>query len=310
MGIFLWIGVFILSLAVLVKGSDWFIEAAEDIGLALGIPSFIIGVTIVAMGTSLPELAASIAGVLSGESEIVVGNAVGSNIANIALVLGITALVGEKVAFKVDLMVTDIPLLVCSAFLLWFFLMPDADGIARIDLFEAILLLIGLVIFLAYSFSTDGEEEKPVRTKINIKTYGLLLLGGFAVYLGATYTVKAIIEISGVLGVSSGAIALSAVAVGTSLPEIVVSVAATRRGNPEIAIGNILGSNIFNTFAVVGIPALIGELQIPAIITDFSLPMMIALTLLFFFIMISRTVSRWEGLMLLLFYIYFVVRLF
>ena len=310
MDMFLWIGLFILSLAVLVKGSDWFIEAAEDIGLALGIPSFIIGVTIVAMGTSLPELAASIAGVLSGESEIVVANAVGSNIANIALVLGITALVGKKVAFKVDLMVTDIPLLVCSAFLLWFFLMPDADGIARIDTFEAILLLTGLVIFLAYSFSSDGEEEKTIRTKINLKTYGLLLIGGFAVYLGATYTVKAIIQISGELGISSGAIALSAVAVGTSLPEIVVSVAATRRGNPEIAIGNILGSNIFNTFAVVGIPALIGELKIPAIITDFSLPMMIALTLLFFFIMISRTVSRWEGLMLLLFYIYFVVRLF
>ena len=208
MDIFLWIGLFVLSLAVLVKGSDWFIEAAEDIGLALGIPSFIIGVTIVAMGTSLPELAASIAGVLSGESEIVVGNAVGSNIANIALVLGITALVGKKMAFKVDLMVTDIPLLVCSAFLLWFFLMPDPDGIARIDTFEAILLLTGLVIFLAYSFSSDGEEEKPERTKINAKTYGLLAIGGFAVYLGATYTVKAIIEISGTMGISSGAIAL------------------------------------------------------------------------------------------------------
>ena len=310
MDIFLWIGLFILSLAVLVKGSDWFIEAAEDIGLALGIPSFIIGVTIVAMGTSLPELAASIAGVLSGESEIVIGNAVGSNIANIALVLGITALVGKKMAFKVDLMVTDIPLLVCSAFLLWFFLLPDADGIARIDTFEAILLLTGLVIFLAYSFSSDGDEEKAEKTKINLKSYGLLAIGGVAVFLGATYTVKAIIAISGEMGISSGAIALSAVAVGTSLPEIVVSVAATRRGKPEIAIGNILGSNIFNTFAVVGIPALIGDLKVPAIITDFSLPMMIALSLLFFFIMISKTVSRWEGLMLLLFYIYFVVRLF
>ena len=310
MDILLWVGLFVLSLAILVKGSDWFIEAAEDIGLALGIPSFIIGVTIVAMGTSLPELAASIAGVLSGESEIVIGNAVGSNIANIALVLGITALVGKKMAFKVDLMVTDIPLLVCSAFLLWFFLLPDADGIARIDTFEAILLLIGLVIFLAYSFSSNGDEEKSARTKISARTYGLLLIGGIAVFLGATYTVKAIIEISGFFGISSGAIALSAVAVGTSLPEIVVSISATRRGKPEIAIGNILGSNIFNTFAVVGIPALIGELKIPAIITDFSLPMMIALTLLFFFIMISKTVSRWEGLMLLLFYIYFIVRLF
>lgn len=310
MGTLLWIVVFVVSLGVLVKGSDWFIEAAEKIGLALGIPSFIIGVTIVAMGTSLPELASSIAAVLSGESEIVAGNAIGSNIANIALVLGITALMGKKMSFDVNLMEADIPLLICSAFLLWFFLLPDADGIARVDTLEAIMLLAGLVIFLAYSFSgNDGKDENRDK-KITLKTYGLLLLGGVAVFLGANYTVEAIMQLSTIFGIASGAIALSVVALGTSLPEIVVSVAATRRGKPEIAIGNILGSNIFNTFAVIGIPALIGDLKILPIITDFSMPMMIALTLLFFFMMISKTVSRWEGLMLLLFYIYFVVRLF
>jgi len=313
----LWGGVFIVSLAVLVKGSDWFIGAAEKVGIALGIPSFIIGVTIVAVGTSLPELASSIVAVLEGNSEIVAGNAVGSNIANIALVLGITAVIGKKVHFKVNLMEADIPLLVCSAFLLWFILLPDANGVATVDLFEAGLLLAGLLIFISYSFSGSGEEgeEKPVKTKIAPKVFLVLLLSGIMVYLGATYTIKSIIAVSEMFAIKSEAIALSVVALGTSLPEIVVSVTAMQRGKPEIAIGNILGSNVFNTFAVMGIPAVIAEsmgesLKVPAIITDFSMPMMIALTLLFFFLMISKSVSRWEGLMLLLFYVYFIVKLF
>ena len=119
----LWVGILIVSIAALVKGSDWFVGAAEKVGIALGIPSFIIGVTIVAVGTSLPELASSIISVFSGNSEIVASNAVGSNIANIALVLGITAIIGKRVSFNVNLMEADIPLLVCSAFccgLFWF----------------------------------------------------------------------------------------------------------------------------------------------------------------------------------------------
>ncbi len=316
MGALLWIGVFIVSLAVLVKGSDWFIGAAEKVGLALGIPSFIIGVTIVAVGTSLPELASSIVAVFEGNSEIVAGNAIGSNIANIALVLGITAVIGKKVYFNVNLMEADIPFLVCSAFMLWFVLAPDADGTSTVDLFESGLLLAGLLIFISYSFSgKDDGEEKPVRTKIAPKVYAMLLLTGIMVYFGATYTIKSIIALSEILNIKSEAIALSVVALGTSLPEIVVSVSAMRRGKPEIAIGNILGSNIFNTFAVMGIPAAIADsmgesLKIPAVITDFSMPMMIAMTLLFFFLMISKSISRWEGLMLLLFYVYFIVKLF
>jgi cation:H+ antiporter len=316
MDILFWVAILVVSLAVLVKGSDWFVDAAEKVGLALGIPPFIIGVTIVAMGTSLPELASSIVAVFSGQSEIVAGNAIGSNIANIALVLGITAVIGKRVKFGVNLMEADVPLLICSAFLLWFILVPDADGIARVDIFESILLLAGMVIFIAYSFSSDGEEDKDVeKTKIPLKVYGTLLLAGFLVYLGANYTVESIIALSDMLGIKSEAIALSVVALGTSLPEIVVSVTAMKRGKPDIAIGNILGSNIFNTFAVVGIPGLIAQIRgegllIPAVITDFSMPVMIAMTLLFFFLMLSKSVSRWEWMMLLIFYIFFVVKLF
>ena len=198
-------------------------------------------------------------------------------------------------------------------------MVPDADGISRLNLFEAILLLAGLVIFVGYSFSGNGnEEEEPIKkTKISPRTYGMLLLAGVLVYFGAKYTVDSIMAISELFNIGSEAITLSVVALGTSLPEIVVSVSAMRRGKPEIAIGNILGSNVFNTFAVMGIPGVValyvGEgqgLKIPSLIMDFSMPMMIAMTLLFFFMMISKTVSRWEGLMLLIFYLYFVITLF
>ncbi len=311
----MWSGIFIISLAGLVKGSDWFIGAAEKIGIALGIPSFIIGVTIVAVGTSLPELASSIVAVFSGDSSIVTGNAVGSNIANIALVLGLTAIIGKRVSFNVNLMEADIPFLICSAFLLWFILAPNSTGVSDVSIFEASLLIAGLIIFIGYSFSGNDEDEKPIKQKIEPMTYLTLLASGVLVYFGATYTIEAIIKISEMFDIKSEAIALSVVALGTSLPEIVVSVTAMRRGKPEIAIGNILGSNIFNTFAVVGIPGIIAQsrgegLIVPEIITDFSMPMMIAMTLLFFFMMISKTVSRWEGLMLLIFYVYFIVELF
>lgn len=313
----LWGGIFIVSLGVLVKGSDWFIDAAEAIGVALGIPSFIIGVTIVAIGTSLPELASSIVAVYSGETQIVIGNAIGSNIANIALVLGLTAVIGNRVRFEVNLMQADIPLLITSAFLLYFFITPDASGISSISMFEAILLIVSLVVFIGYTFSSDEDSDEPKapQQKIAIKTYGLLLLGGVMVYFGASYTIEAVIKISAMFNINSGAIAVSIVALGTSLPEIVVSITAMRNGKPDIAIGNILGSNVFNTFAVVGIPGVLANVNgngliVPNEMVSFAMPVMIAMTLLFFFMMISKSISRWEGLMLLIFYIYFIASLF
>lgn len=321
MSALIWTLILAVALVALVKGSDWFVGAAEKVGLALGIPAYIIGVTVVAFGTSLPELASSTVAVLAGKSEIVVGNAIGSNIANIALVLGITSVIGRKVTFNINLMDADIPLLICSAFLLWFVLMPDTDGIARLELIEAIILLAALGIFIAYSFDTDGSmtqvDDTEAKAKISPITYLTLLLSAGLLYLGAKYTVDAIIKISEMLQIQSDAIAQSVVALGTSLPEILVSVVAMKRGKPDIAIGNILGSNVFNTFAVVGIPGIVAlftgtrqGLAIPPGITSFSLPMMTALTLIFFFLMISKTVTRWEGYTLLLFYIYFIAALF
>lgn len=292
--------IFGVSLFALVKGSDWFIESAERIGLSLGIPSFIIGVTIVAFGTSLPELATSIISVLEGESDIVIGNVVGSNITNILLVVGTVAIVAKRIKLRPSIMSIDMPMLLFSSLFLVFVLMDK-----HVSTFECILFLIALAIFLIQSLSGNADEECE-RSPVALKDVGLFIVGGVLVYFGAKYTIESLILLATQLNVGTELIAVSLVALGTSLPEVVVSLAAVKRGQVDIAIGNVLGSNIFNTYAVMAIPGLLGELEIPESITMFSLPLMVGVTILFAFICLSREISRWEGAMLLLIYVYFI----
>lgn len=297
-----------MSLAFLVKASDWFVNGAEKIGIALGIPSFIIGVTIVAVGTSLPELASSISAVTMGSSDIVAGNAIGSNITNILLVMGLVALVSkEKIEIKRNIMDVDIPMLVASSLILWFVI---AD--LKLTILDAFILIAGMIIFLAYTFNKpdDDSEEKIERQKVDWKTILLVLGSGTLIYFSATYTVASIQHIAELLGIGTGVIALSLVALGTSLPEVLVSVTAARRGNTEIAFGNVIGSNIFNTFAVMSFPRFFGEIEIPIEIIQFSLPMMVGVTILFAVMCLSSRISRYEGMILLLFYAIFMVGLF
>ncbi len=298
-------GLFIGSLAVLLKASDWFIDSAEEIGLSFGISPYIIGVTIIAFGTSLPELATSVASVLAGESEIVIGNVIGSNITNIALVLGLVAIYVKEIKLETNIWKIDMPFLYFTAFFLWFVLQDQ-----QVSYFEAGLLLLALVVFLVFSLKSDDGDEKEVHPKASVKSYILMFVGAALVWLGAKYTVVSIQELSSIAGIGSGVIALSAVALGTSLPEVIVSLNAAKKGKTGIAIGNVLGSNIFNTLAVVGIPAFIGDLVIKPEILSFSLPLMLVMTILFGVMCFSKTISRWEGFILVIFYLYFLVELF
>lgn len=301
MDVILYFGLFVISLAVLLKASDWFIDSAEKIGLSLGISPFIIGVTIIAFGTSLPELATSMASVFSGDSEIVVGNVVGSNITNIALVLGLVVVIVKQIDLEYNIWHIDMPYLWGSAFLLWFALRDF-----HFSLFEAILFLVGIVVFLGYSFKGDRDEnEEVIRQKVNWKSYAMLIIGGAFVALGADYTILAIKKLSFIAGIKPEIIALSAVALGTSLPEVIVSLSAAKKGKTSIAVGNVLGSNIFNTYVVMGIPALFGKITIPPNINDFYLPLMIAMTILFGIMANNKKITRWEGVVLLMFYCYF-----
>ncbi len=305
MGLALWIIVFAVSLAVLIKSSDFFIISAEKIGAFFGLPTFIIGVIIVAVGTSLPELVSSLVAVSEGSSEIVVGNVLGSNIANICLVLGIAALVGKNFIIRYDIMQVDLPFLLGSAILLFFMIWDGAFSLP-----EAVLLLIALGIYIYYSLRIKNPEvdEEVVRPKIH---YWLLLVASpVGIFFGAKYTIQAVIAVSEMIGIGSEIIALSAVALGTSLPEVFVSVSAARRGHPEIAVGNILGSNIFNTFAVMGIPGLFSRLIIPKSVLSFAAPVSLGVTLVFLVVTMDKRVNPWIGSLLLIFYVFFIGRVF
>jgi cation:H+ antiporter len=313
--IFIWSAIFIFSLIVLVKSSDYFTEAAERIGIYFRLPAFIIGVTIVAFGTSLPELVSSIISVINGSSEIVIGNVIGSNITNIFLIAGVGAILLRKINIGYELLHIDLPILIGSAF---FLAAAIWDGVFSFG--EAIIALIGLVIYLAYTLYTektpkDKEIVKEAKKEIKQKkltgmTWVILVLSIIALYFGADFTVRSIINLSEILNVGKEIIAVTVVALGTSLPELMVTISAVRMKNPEIVVGNILGSNIFNTFAVMGIPALFGTLIIPSTMITLGLPLMLIATLLFFFMTQEKELTNWEGLILILFYVFFIGKLF
>lgn len=311
-----WIVIFVVSLFVLIKASGYFTDSAEKIGLFFGLPAFIVGVTIVAIGTSLPELISSIIAVSRNSSEIVVGNVIGSNIANIFLVLGLVAIMSKKMKITYELINVDLPILIGSAFL---FAIMIWDGVLSLP--EAFLLIAGIVIYFFYAISsekkhggvyvkTEIKDELKSGKKLGAKTIIVLGVSALFIYIGARYTIESIIKLSEMLNIGKELIAVSAVALGTSLPELAVSITAVKKGKPELAVGNILGSNIFNTFVVMGVPGLFGVLIIPKSILHFSLPMMLIATVLFFLITLDKEITKWEGYLLLLFYVFFIGKLF
>ena len=240
----------------LVKGADWFVEGAAGIAKKLGIPQLVIGLTIVAMGTSMPEAAVSITSALSGSAGISIGNVVGSNILNILIILGITAVLTnvriQKTTFRYE-----IPFMIGITIIL------TAFGITgnQITFLEGILFWLLFLIFLGYLFviSKKGsvQDEEEIKELPLWKGVLGIIIGGILVVKGSDFAVEGATEIARYFGMSERFIGLTIVAFGTSLPELVTSVTAARRGNADIAIGNIVGSNIFNILFVIGTTALI-----------------------------------------------------
>ena len=240
----------------LVKGADWFVEGAAGIAKKLGIPQLVIGLTIVAMGTSMPEAAVSITSALSGSAGISIGNVVGSNILNILIILGITAVLTnvriQKTTFRYE-----IPFMIGITIILMAF------GITgnQITFLEGILFWLLFLIFLGYLFviSKKGsvQDEEEIKELPLWKGALGIIIGGILVVKGSDFAVEGATEIARYFGMSERFIGLTIVAFGTSLPELVTSVTAARRGNADIAIGNIVGSNIFNILFVIGTTALI-----------------------------------------------------
>lgn len=300
-----WIAVFAVALAALIIASDFFISSAEKVGVYLGIPAFVVGVVIVGFGTSLPELVSSIFAVRSGASEIVIGNVLGSNITNILLVVGIAAVLTSSFELGYNLLHLDIPFLLGSLIAITVMTM---DG--NFTLGEASICLFLLGVYLFQSFSTRDEEGKEDRKKVKILTWALLILSPIIIFIGAKYTIDAVLKISEILKIGTEVIALTVVALGTSLPEVMVTIAAARRGNPDMVVGNVIGSNIFNTFAVMGIPSFFGKLKLPTVVNSFSHPMHVGVTFLFIIMVVDKRINRWEGFLLLTFYAYFIGNLY
>jgi cation:H+ antiporter len=324
-----WISIFILSLVVLVKSADWFVESSEKIGLAFKISPFIVGVTIIAFGTSFPELASSISAVLKGATEIVPANALGSNIANILLIVGLSAVVARVLVVRRSLIDLDAPLLATTT-VLFVFIMWDK----KIVFWEGILLILAFLLYFLYTISRRKEEgetpeivevlpsrierrekeiikEEKIKTspKLTLKIFIFLILGMIGLAVGANYTIEAVLKLSEIFRISTSFIAITAVAVGTSLPELVVSVRAALKKKYEIALGNVFGSNVFNILLVTGIPALIKPLAVDELTFGVGLPFLVIATLLLVISGISRRIHVWEGAMYLLIYILFIVKL-
>ena len=323
--IFTWVIGFAISLYVLVKSSDYFTESAEKLGIYFKIPSFIVGVTIVAMGTSMPELASSVMAVLGGVSEVVSANIVGSNIANILLVLGIAAVVSKKaLTVEWELIHVDLPIFVAAAFLLAFSIM---DGVFVI--WEAILSLMAFGVYISYSITKQKEhkimmeaaeakkvisrelkeEEEVKKKRLSWKTPTTLVLSIIAIAISAHFTILSLENISNLLQIGAEIIAASALALGTSLPEVMVTYKLAKKGKGEMAIGTVLGSNIFNTFGIMGVSGLIGTLLVPKSMILLGIPVMLGATLLYFFATEDKEVSKWEGWIFIILYILFIYHL-
>ncbi len=260
MDILLQFGLLVLGFVMLIKGADWFVDGAAGIASKLGIPQLIIGLTIVAMGTSAPEAAVSISSAMKGSADITIGNVVGSNIMNVLVILGLTAsIVAIKVA-KSTVRI-EIPFMIGISVLL---LALGMTGNV-ITFVEGVVLWIAFIAYLAYLFvmAKKGKEKSEEETANDGKKKPLWLLavlivvGAAMIVLGSNFAVDGASAIATAFGLSERFIGLTIVALGTSLPELVTSVTAAKKGNADIAIGNIVGSNIFNILFVVGTTALI-----------------------------------------------------
>lgn len=240
---------------LLVKGADWFVDGASEIAAKLHIPQLIIGLTIVAMGTSAPEAAVSISAALKGSADITIGNIAGSNILNILIILGLSAAI-TPLAVERSTTHREMPFLLGISLLL---LVQGWDG--SISLLDGLVLTVLFVIFLIYLLvKAKRQPEQGVEEVKQRGVWQMLLLtavGLAAIVLGSNLAVDAACTIARLWGISERFIGLTIVALGTSLPELFTSVTAARKGNADIAIGNIVGSNIFNILFVVGLSALV-----------------------------------------------------
>ncbi len=288
------------GLLLLVGGGELLVRGASSLAARLGLSSLVIGLTVVAFGTSAPEVAVSVGATLDGRGALAVGNVIGSNVFNVLFILGGSALIAPLVVSRQILRV-DVPVLLCVSLL---GLVMSLDG--RIGIGDGVILMLVFLAYLVFTLREGRKQaaaDKPATPRASaVLSIGLVLAGLALLVLGAHYFVSGAVDVARLLGMSETVIGLTIVAAGTSLPEVATSLTAAWRGERDIAVGNVVGSNIFNLLFILGVSAFVGrgELEVPAAILRFDLPVMVAAAVALVPIAMARGyLARWEGVFFL-----------
>jgi cation:H+ antiporter len=304
MEIFIQIVFLVLGFVMLIKGADWFVEGASALADKLGIPPLVIGLTIVAMGTSAPEAAISISASIKSSADIAVGNVLGSNIMNVLLILGLTSII-TPLAVQKSTIKYEIPFVILITAVFGFLGLSDNT----LGIFDGIILWVLFIAYLAYLFimakkgkaQQEEEEEKPKESLPQLLIFGAI--GIALVIVGSNITVDAATSLARIFGMSERFIGLTIVAFGTSLPELVTSVTAGLKKKADIAVGNIVGSNIFNILFVIGTSALITPVAYQSeFLIDTIVCILTVVLLLVCVLNKSQKLKRWGGIIMLLCY--------
>ncbi len=309
---------FAVGIILLIKGADWLVDGSSSLAKKLGVPTIVIGLTIVAFGTSMPELVVNVISAIKHNGGIAFGNVIGSNIANILLILGVSTLISD---IKVQKTTTwkEIPFSFLAIVVLLIFantMFLDNISINVVTRFEGMILLLFFAIFLYYVFELSRKKSIDIsHDDIEIKKHSslqifLLIFGGlFCLYMGGKWTVEGAIQIARYFGLSEYFIGLTIVAVGTSLPELVTSIIASLKKHNDIVIGNVIGSNIFNIFWILGLTALIFPFAIPVNVNFDLIVLLLTTILLFLFMLIGKKhrLEKWQGIIFLLMYVLYII---
>jgi cation:H+ antiporter len=301
-----------LGLFVLVLGGEFLVKSSSNLALRMRISPLVVGLTIVAFGTSTPELLVSLNAALSGSPDLTMGNVIGSNICNLALVLGVSAII-RPIRVNTDSIKIDWPMTMGSSVLLYFLV---REGLLKS--FEGVLfiaLLVGYTIFIirksrkenhSIGFSARRQLAKNNNSKHLVKDIVLMVLGCVGLFYGSDWFVEGAKDLALNLGVSERVIGITVLALGTSLPELVTASIAAFRNQTDLALGNLMGSNIFNILSILGITSIITEIEVSDVILKTDMVWMLGVTLLVLPMMVhKREVGRYEGMLLLLIYGYY-----
>lgn len=290
--------IIILGFFILIKSADLFVDGSSKLASSLGISPLIIGLTIVAFGTSAPETSVSIVASINDQNEIALGNVIGSNICNLLLVVGMSGLF-YNIKIRKKMLYRDYLYSLLAYFLLFFMCLFNK----KLNYISGIILLLFLLLYLYVLFiDIKGEKKKNEREKLKLEYIFFIVVGLIGIIFGGKIVVECSSNLAIQLGVSDRIIALTIVAIGTSLPELVTSIIASKKGEVSIAIGNVVGSNIFNILSILGICLCINPLKVSSIIiTDVIIMFMVGI-IVFVFMVKNRKISKIESITLLFLY--------